>query len=379
MGAAAQPARETRALDTTAQVETPEHIRFDYPLAGPTRRAVAYLIDLLIRIGVALVVLLLLAMVEVAVGGLDGVSMGAFFIFYFALDWFYYVFFETIWSGRSPGKRALRLRVVGQDGHSLTVLDSVLRNLLRAADFLPFGYAVGLVIMGRDPMFRRFGDMVAGTVVVVEDLGRINERLELHPPPTPQELASIPERPDISREELESIELFMRRRGTLAPVRAIELAEMVAPVLARRWGGRYHDPARFLGLIYARVRGQEAVEPPRQPQPSRSGLWGRGRRQQQRHEPPKPSAAPADAGVRWNWSQAQAVQGQGAQAQPGAPSQQPSPPQAPPASQSSSWRPARPPSPPPAGEQPIWQPPNQPPAQAEPSAPPIWTPPGGES
>ena len=55
----------------------------------------------------------------------------------FLLDWFYYVFFETLWSGRSPGKRALKLRVVGQDGRSLTVLDSVLRNLLRAADFLP--------------------------------------------------------------------------------------------------------------------------------------------------------------------------------------------------------------------------------------------------
>lgn len=272
MSSAVQDARSA-ALDTTAQVETPEHIRFDYPLAGPSRRALAYLIDLMIRFGILLVVGLVMALVDVATG-LDGMSMGALMVFYFVLDWFYYVLFETIWSGRSPGKRALKLRVVGQDGHSLTVLDSVLRNLLRAADFLPFGYAVGLVIMGRDPMFRRLGDMVAGTIVVVEDPGRLGDRLHLHPPPTAVELAGLPTRPDVSREELEAIELLLRRRGTLAPLRELELAEMIAPMLAQRMGARYQDPVRFLGLVYARALGHEGVE---ELERSRSGWGGRGR------------------------------------------------------------------------------------------------------
>lgn len=258
VGSAVHKAREL-ALDTTAQVETPEHIRFDYPLAGPMRRTAAYLIDLLIRVGVLLVVALVMVLVDVATG-LDGMSVGALLIFYFALDWFYYVLFETLWSGRSPGKRALRLRVVGQDGRSLTVLDSVLRNLLRAADFLPGFYAIGLVIMGVDPMFRRFGDLVAGTVVVIEEPGRISERLHLHPPPTTEEYAGLPAKPELSRDELEAIELFLRRRGTLAPLREIELAEMIAPVLARRMQARYRDPVRFLGLVYARALGHEAVE-----------------------------------------------------------------------------------------------------------------------
>ncbi|MFO7562957.1 MAG: RDD family protein [Enhygromyxa sp.] len=247
------------ALDTTAQVETPEHIRFDYPLAGPMRRTVAYLIDLLIRLGVLIVVGIVMMLVDVATG-LDGMSIGALLVFYFALDWFYYVLFETLWSGRSPGKRALRLRVVGQDGRSLTVLDSVLRNLLRAADFLPAGYAIGLVVMGVDPMFRRFGDLVAGTVVVVEEPGRISERLHLHPPPTPEEYAALPAKPELSREEIEAIELLLRRRGTLAPMRERELAEMIAPLLAARMQARYQDPVRFLGLVYARALGHEAVE-----------------------------------------------------------------------------------------------------------------------
>lgn len=258
------------ALDTTTQVETPEHIRFDYPLAGPMRRIVAYLIDLAIRIGVLLVVALVLALVDVA-SGLDGMSQGAILVLFFALDWFYYVLFETLWSGRSPGKRALKLRVVGQDGHSLTVLDSVLRNLLRAADFLPFGYAVGLVIMGTDPRFRRFGDMVAGTVVVIEEPGRIGERLHIHPPPSAEEYAGLPVRPELSQDELDAIELFLRRRGTLAPLREAELAELIAPVLAARMHARYHDPVRFLGLVYARALGHPVG--PVGPQARGQGGW----------------------------------------------------------------------------------------------------------
>jgi uncharacterized RDD family membrane protein YckC len=262
------------AIDTTAQIETPEHIRFDYQLAGPTRRALAYLIDLAIRLGLMVVVVLVMTLVDVATG-LDGLSLGALYVFYFLLDWFYYVLFETIWSGRSPGKRALHLRVVGQDGHSLTVLDSVLRNLLRAADFMPFGYAIGVVVMSLDPQFRRFGDMVAGTVVVFEQPGRLVERLQLSPPPSAVELDNLPTRPDVTREELEAIELFLRRHGSLAPLRERELAELLAPQLATRLGASYQDPVRFLGLVYARALGHD-FEAPAPAQPAR--VYGGGQR-----------------------------------------------------------------------------------------------------
>jgi uncharacterized RDD family membrane protein YckC len=280
---AAQP---VRPIDTTAEVETPEHVRFGYPLAGPTRRAVAYMIDLAIRAGVVFVIMLVLTLVEIGVG-FDGMSTGATYVAIFLLDWFYYVFFETLWSGRTPGKRALRLRVVGQDGRSLTVLDSVLRNLLRAADFLPFGYAVGLVTVACDPMFRRLGDMVAGTVVVIEDPGRVGAPLHLHPPPTVDEMERLPSRMPVSREELEAIELFLRRRGTLAPLREIELAEMIVPIFAKRLN-LFHvpDPVRLLGLIYARARGHQAVAAP-QHQYQHQQQWPNQQTWQQSQPPPQ--------------------------------------------------------------------------------------------
>src|SRR4029077_4712388 len=86
-------------LDNTAEVETPEHVRFRYRVAGPVRRMLAYLIDLLIRGGVLLVLGLVIA---IALGGTQAVT-GVLLICTFILEWGYYVFFETIGDGRSPG------------------------------------------------------------------------------------------------------------------------------------------------------------------------------------------------------------------------------------------------------------------------------------
>ncbi len=246
----------TRApLDTTTQVETPEHVRFQYRVAGPARRALAYLVDALIRGIVLLVVALAALAAGISAGdGISRASTGVILLVMFVLEWGYYVFFETLWSGRTLGKRVLSLRVVTEGGHPLRFGDSLLRNLLRAADFLPGGYAIGLLVMGRDARFRRLGDLVAGTIVVVEDRQEVGEPLRLTPPPAPEELRILPQKPPVSGEELDAIELFLRRRGKLYPAREQELAQIIAPVLAKRMGVRYHDPARFLGLVYFRAR-----------------------------------------------------------------------------------------------------------------------------
>ena len=241
-------------LDTTTDVETPEHIRFRYRAAGPARRAVAYLVDLLLRGAAAFVLVLVAASAGMLAG--QG-SMGFVLIGLFALEWGYYVLFETVWGGRTLGKRVANLRVVKEGGYPITFLDSVLRNLLRAADFLPAGYALGLLVMGRDARFRRLGDRVAGTIVVVEEQTRVGARLEISPPPTTEELEKIPARPQLSADDLEAIELFLRRRGTLTVAREDELAQMVAPIYAKRLGLEYRDGSRFLALLYHRATHSE--------------------------------------------------------------------------------------------------------------------------
>jgi uncharacterized RDD family membrane protein YckC len=238
-------------LDNTAEIETPEHVRFRYRVAGPVRRTLAYLIDLLIRA----VFLLALAIVAYAVFGAskEGTT-GVILVVTFLLEWGYYVYFETSRDGRSPGKRALSLRVVKEGGFPIGFIDSVLRNLLRAADFLPLGYVLGLLVMAGDTRFRRLGDRVAGTMVVVEERARVAAPIALWPAPAPGELEALPQRPPLSAWERETLELFLRR-GDLTVARREELAQTIAPALAQRMGVAFHDPVRFLALVHHRAAG----------------------------------------------------------------------------------------------------------------------------
>jgi uncharacterized RDD family membrane protein YckC len=240
-------------LDTTAVIETPEQIRFQHKLVGPARRAVAYLIDLVVRAGVVFG-MAIVAGIGGVLGekGIGGLSTGVTLLVLFLLEWGYYVALEVLTGGRSIGKAALRLRVIKRNGTAITFGDSVLRNLLRAADFLPYGYALGLVVMGRDAHFRRLGDWVADTIVVSEHRSRVGAALEIAPP-TGDEVRSMRARLDLSSHEIEALELFLRRTATLSPLRADELAEMVAPVFASRMQLRYRDATRFLELLYCRA------------------------------------------------------------------------------------------------------------------------------
>jgi uncharacterized RDD family membrane protein YckC len=245
------------AIDTTTEIETPEHIRFQHRIAGPTRRAVAYVIDAIIRYGFFVIVALLALMGGLfAPDELSSASQGVILVTLFVVEWLYYVLFEAIMNGRSPGKALLRLRVVGVDGRPLQLSDSLLRNLLRAADWLPLLYALGFFVMSRDHRFRRFGDMVAGTMVVIEDRHQMEAPVQIYPPPSEVELRWFPERLPLSTEDIDAIELLLRRLPQLGAARADELAELVAPLYARRFGyhGRIGQPARFLAVLYWRMR-----------------------------------------------------------------------------------------------------------------------------
>jgi uncharacterized RDD family membrane protein YckC len=246
------------ALDNTVEVETPELVRFRYRIAGPVRRALAYLLDLLIRVAVLAVLAIILSLAGLSgSGSMKGILLLASFV----LEWGYYVLLETTGDGRTPGKRALALRVVKEGGFPIGFLDSVLRNLVRGADFLPLGYALGLVVMAGDGRFRRLGDRVAGTLVIIDEEARVVAPLVLRPPPTAEELAAFPHRPPLSAWERETLELFLRR-ADLTEGRREELALTAAPVFAQRMSMWFKDPVRFLGLLHHRATSQTAAAPP---------------------------------------------------------------------------------------------------------------------
>jgi uncharacterized RDD family membrane protein YckC len=139
-------------LDTTTSIETPEHVQFEYRVAGPARRMFAHLLDValvygvLIFLGIVLVVAASsLSDISAQIEGASSATVGIFLVLLFLAQWVYFAFCEA-WKGRSLGKMALSLRVVTTTGRPIGVRAAALRNLLRAADFLPFGYAVGSVL-----------------------------------------------------------------------------------------------------------------------------------------------------------------------------------------------------------------------------------------
>jgi uncharacterized RDD family membrane protein YckC len=137
---------------------TPEGVRLSLVPAGPGRRAFAWAVDF----GVVLVVLFLAALALVK----SEAGQGLFLIVLFLVWWGYPILFEVFAKGMTPGKRWLGLQVVRADGLPVGWRESILRNLLLVADFLPMLYGTGIVCMALDPKFRRVGDLVAQTLVV---------------------------------------------------------------------------------------------------------------------------------------------------------------------------------------------------------------------
>lgn len=165
--------------DERLTIDTPENVVFGYPLAGIGSRFIAALADTaiiaLLQIGVFILAILVAQRVmdldpeALATGGLAGWVIAGMGLLSFLFLWGYYIFFEMLWNGQSPGKRWTGLRVIRGDGRPITLSESVIRNLVRLIDFLPSFYGVGVVTMFVDRQARRLGDLAAGTLVVRED------------------------------------------------------------------------------------------------------------------------------------------------------------------------------------------------------------------
>lgn len=203
-------------LDTLVQVETPEGIRLQLRTAGAVARCMAFIVDLLIRLA-------LLMAASLVLSSFKGMGSALMLIFVFLLEWFYPVVFELSPMAATPGKRAVGLRVVMDDGMPVTPAASVLRNLLRAVDFLPLGYAFGMLSMLLRSDFKRLGDVVAGTLVVHDSVRALHGTPPAAEPQSPRTL--------LTPAQQVAIVDWALRTPRLTAARAEELATIAAPAL----------------------------------------------------------------------------------------------------------------------------------------------------
>jgi len=202
-------------LDTVVAAETPEGILLELRPAGLSARFYAFALDWTIRLAI-------IYAAAMAAAVMRGIGVGFWLILLFALEWLYPIAFELTPSGSTPGKRVFGLKVVMDDGLPITPAASVTRNLLRAADFLPFGYALAIVsvLVRRDS--KRLGDIAAATIVVHEP--RAARRTVL------DEVATIvPARP-FAPEDQAAVIALAARAPRLTAERLDELAALAAAV-----------------------------------------------------------------------------------------------------------------------------------------------------
>jgi uncharacterized RDD family membrane protein YckC len=227
------PETSARVLSDLTFLEIPENVRLGFRLAGPGTRLGAYLLDLAIRAAAlyGLVTALSLLLIPFAATGLPA---GVYFVIAFLLEWGYGCFFEAWWNGQTPGKRAFGLRVIKTEGYAIGFHEAMIRNLLRAADFVPLFYAAGFLSAISTSRFQRIGDLVAGTMVVRESKPLFAGELEglSDYPPFPAEAFRHRYKP--SEKTLEVIEGLFRRRLELPPARLDEIALILAEPLAKR-------------------------------------------------------------------------------------------------------------------------------------------------
>jgi uncharacterized RDD family membrane protein YckC len=201
-------------------IETPEQTSIEFPLAGIGSRFLAHLIDMLIQIAIGTVLGLLFFGASLTLPGAfrdasETVNLwiAAFLILAaFLLFYGYYIFFESIWNGQSPGKRLTHIRVIKDSGQPITVIDAVGRNLMRIIDQLPFAYGIGVLCAWISPQSKRLGDYVAGTVVVHE------KPLETVAPQwnaPAQSAAHLYGANRLTPEEFALVETFLSRRSAL--------------------------------------------------------------------------------------------------------------------------------------------------------------------
>ena len=206
-----QPTR----LPTTAEltVATPEGVVFRLPLASPAARLYAMLLDAAIVLaavnGLGWMIYLIFAKAP-------GFGLMVITLAEFAIGFAYAALLEGFWNGQTIGKRLFHLRVIDQAGFPLRVEQAWVRNLMRVFDALPFAYLAGGISVLSSPLMQRFGDRVAGTLVVRE---------------TP---LAAPEEESWTRQKYNSFmdypAIAMRLRRAATP----ELASLIQDALRRR-------------------------------------------------------------------------------------------------------------------------------------------------
>jgi uncharacterized RDD family membrane protein YckC len=214
-------------------ITTPENVTIDYELAGLASRGGAAIVDLVLQ-GALISLVTTVKYLLGRYGKWPGATWPAAVlgIVIFAIMYGYYVYYETVWNGQTPGKRYARLRTVREGGLPVDLACAALRNLVRVVDFLPVLYALGAVVVVASSRNKRLGDYAAGTLVVKERPARPAEAAV--GAESRRSLGLVKNIELVTPEEFAAAKRFVERKAELRAEVREELAGKIARPLMER-------------------------------------------------------------------------------------------------------------------------------------------------
>ena len=238
--------------EETLIIETPERVLLEFALASIGNRFLAVAIDHTIQYFTIFVVVYGFLTASGLAENFKESGATLFFeempkwtlailiIVLFLIFAGYFVFFEWLWNGQTPGKRLLKLRVIREDGRPITLWEAMARNLLRIFDAIPGFilpvYSIGLIAIFMSGRDQRIGDLFAGTVVIRERTDEAPTFAETFSNPVSDAAFRRVNKPIslqtdvnyITESEIEVVESFLRRRWDLTERQRIWMAWRVA-------------------------------------------------------------------------------------------------------------------------------------------------------
>ncbi|MBC5833583.1 RDD family protein [Flavobacterium sp. F372] len=149
-------------------ITTTQNVNINFTAASVGDRIIGQILDMLVQLAYIISVSYLLDYTGFSdnLDFKDSWSTRAVYIMIFSPVIIYSLLQESLWEGRTIGKKIMKIKVIKIDGYQAGFGDYLIRWLFRTVDVLIGSGIIGLIFIATSKKNQRLGDIAAGTAVI---------------------------------------------------------------------------------------------------------------------------------------------------------------------------------------------------------------------